>query len=151
MAYGDPDEQTPPTPEPVPPSAPPGYAPPGYGAPGYGPPGYGAPGYGPPAPGYGAPPVGYGYGALQEDHPQGVAILILGILGLVTCQILGIVAWVMGNKALAEIDADPARYKNRGMVQAGRICGIVAVCILGAVIAIYALIFAVFGLTSLSA
>lgn len=51
---------------------------------------------------------------------------MLGILSLVVCQIIGPFAWVMGNNALAEIDANPMAYTNRGTVQAGRICGIVA-------------------------
>jgi hypothetical protein len=59
---------------------------------------------------------------------------------LVICGLLGPFAWVKGNNALAEIDRNPAAYTNRGTVQAGRICGIVATCILVAVIVIYALI-----------
>jgi hypothetical protein len=51
---------------------------------------------------------------------------VLGILSLVVCQIIGPFAWVMGNNALAEIDANPMAYTNRSSVQAGRICGIVA-------------------------
>jgi hypothetical protein len=55
---------------------------------------------------------------------------VLGILGLVFCQLTGPFAWVMGNNALAEIDANPMAYANRSTVQAGRICGIIATCIL---------------------
>jgi hypothetical protein len=55
---------------------------------------------------------------------------VLGILGLVLCQLTGPFAWVMGNNALAEIDANPMAYTNRSTVQAGRICGIIATCIL---------------------
>lgn len=101
--------------------------PPGSGPGSYGPPGYGAPGYG--AGPYGAP--GYGYGPPQVEHPQGIIVLILGILGIVTCPILGPFAWVMGNRALAEIDADPGRYSNRGLVNGGRICGIAGTVIIG--------------------
>ena len=68
------------------------------------------------------PPMG-GPGAV--DHPKGMTILILGILSLVCCSPLGIAAWIMGNNAMAEIDANPSQYSNRGVVQAGRICGIV--------------------------
>lgn len=42
------------------------------------------------------------------------------------CGPLGIAAWVMGNNAIREIDANPTAYTNRGQVNAGRICGIVA-------------------------
>jgi hypothetical protein len=31
----------------------------------------------------------------------------------------------MGNRAIREIDANPAAYSNRGTVNAGRICGII--------------------------
>lgn len=92
------------------------------------------PGYGSPTPGYGGPPPGYGGypgGPAGVEHPQGTIVLVLGILGLVMCQILGPVAWVMGNRAMAEIDAAPGRYSNRGAVNAGRICGIVGTVLLG--------------------
>lgn len=149
---GDPEQ---PTWQPPPMAAPPSYPPPGppYGgapAPGYGEnpyggapaPGYGDNPYGPgaqPAPGYGGAPYGYGYGYQQpRDHPQGGTILVLGILGLVFCQILGPIAWVMGNTAMREIDANPGAYSNRSTVQAGRICGMVATALI--VLSILALI-----------
>jgi hypothetical protein len=69
-----------------------------------------------------------GYAA--REHPQGTTILVLGILSIVVCGLIGPFAWVMGNNAIAEIDANPAAYTNRGSVQAGRICGIVASVIL---------------------
>ena len=60
-----------------------------------------------------------------REHPQGTLILILGILSIVCIQILGPVAWIMGNRAIREIDANPAAYTNRSSVNAGRICGII--------------------------
>lgn len=75
------------------------------------------------------------------DHPQGTTILVLGILSLVAVQILGPVAWIMGSKALAEIDADPTRYRNRGTVQAGRIMGMIATILGAAVIIFFVVIF----------
>jgi len=92
--------------------------PPGGG--GYPPPPGGG-GYPPPAPGYveGSGPMG------PREHPRGTLILILGILSIVCIQLLGPVAWVMGNGALREIDANPGAYSNRGTVNAGRICGII--------------------------
>ena len=59
------------------------------------------------------------------EHPQGTLILVLGIVSIVLCAILGPFAWVMGRRALGEIDASGRAYTNRGMVQAGMICGIV--------------------------
>jgi hypothetical protein len=80
---------------------------------------------------YGAPPPGaYGqvpYGAYPvQDHPQSTMVLVLGILSLLLCQVVGPFAWVMGNRALREIDASGGQIGGRGTVQAGRICGIIA-------------------------
>lgn len=98
-------------------------------------PSYGQPQYGQ-QPAYGQP---YGYGVGMTDHPQGTTILVLGILSLVVCQLLGPVAWIMGNNALKEIDANPSRYANRGNVQGGRICGIIASALM-TVVAVFVLI-----------
>lgn len=67
---------------------------------------------------------------MPAEHPQGTAVLVVGILSLVVCGLLGPVAWVMGTNALEEIDRNPFAYSNRGFVVAGRICGIVATVIL---------------------
>lgn len=106
---------------------------PQYGQPQYGQQ-FGQPPYG--APGYGQSPYG-----VQIEHPQGTTILVMGILGIVFCPILAPVAWVMGNTALREIDAAPGRYSNRGVVQAGRLCGMIysillVVMVLGAFVLI---------------
>ncbi|WP_327110700.1 DUF4190 domain-containing protein [Nocardia sp. NBC_01730] len=75
------------------------------------------------------PPYGYqAYGAYgpPPDHPQATTILILGILGLALCQLMGPFAWVMGKRALNEIDASGGAIGGRGNVNAGYICGIIA-------------------------
>jgi len=61
----------------------------------------------------------------QEDS-QATTVLVLGILSLVLCQILGPIAWVMGNNELAGIDAGLRPPQNRGTAQAGRILGIIS-------------------------
>ncbi|MEV4016104.1 DUF4190 domain-containing protein [Nonomuraea angiospora] len=66
------------------------------------------------------------YGPPPQSHPQGTTILVLGILSLVVCTFIGPFAWSMGTRALREIDESGYYYENRGMVQAGRICGIVS-------------------------
>ncbi|MEV1172223.1 DUF4190 domain-containing protein [Nonomuraea sp. NPDC049784] len=66
------------------------------------------------------------YGPPPQSHPQGTTILVLGILSLVVCTFIGPFAWSMGTRVLREIDASGYYYENRGMVQAGRICGIVS-------------------------
>ena len=77
---------------------------------------------------YGAQPYG-GFGV--PDHQQAVLVLILGILGLVICQVIAPVAWVMGNRVVAEIDASNGQVGGRSTANAGRICGIVGTVLLG--------------------
>ena len=69
---------------------------------------------------------------------RGTLILVLGILGLVVCGPLGIVAWVMGSGDLKEIDAGTMDPAGRGTTQAGKICGIIAtiLMIIGVIVAI---------------
>ena len=83
-------------------------------------------------------------GAAVRPH-RGVAILVLGILGLVMCVICGIIAWVMGNSDLREMDAGRMDSAGRGMTQAGRICGMIGVILNVVVIGIW-LLFAVMGI-----
>ncbi|WP_406234252.1 DUF4190 domain-containing protein [Nocardia sp. NBC_01009] len=90
----------------------------------------------PPPPQYGYSP--YGYGPPQE-HPQATLILILGILGLAFCQVLGPFAWVMGKKALNEIDASGGAMGGRSNVMVGYVCGII-----GSVMIIVSLLVVVF-------
>ncbi|MEU1995834.1 DUF4190 domain-containing protein [Nocardia gamkensis] len=77
-------------------------------------------------------PYGYpAYGAYgPQDHPRATTILILGILSLVLCQFIGPVAWVMGKRALNEIDASGGTIGGRGNVNAGYICGIIATALM---------------------
>ncbi len=104
-------------------------------------------------PGDGRPPGYQAYGATSpwgasRDHPNGTTILVLGILSLVACGLLGPVAWVMGNKAIREIDADAGvTYRNRGNVTAGRVCGIISsvLMILGVAVGVLIVIAAIAG------
>jgi hypothetical protein len=104
------DEQPPP---PLPGSQPP---PPGYLAPGY-----------PPQPGY-APQAPIQY---APDHPRATTAMVLGILGVVLCQVLAPFAWVIGKRTLSEIDAAHGRMGGRGAAQAGYVLGIVGTVLLG--------------------
>jgi hypothetical protein len=103
----------------------------------YQPPNFGnAPGAPPPPPPYA--PQGYapnaygtnmsGYAAVNPYDSRSTTILVLGILGLVLCQVLGIVAWVMGSNLRKEALA--AGYPEPGQAKAGRICGIIATALL---------------------
>ena len=71
------------------------------------------------------------YPVPPQDHPQTTTILILGICGLVLCQVLGPFAWSMGNKALREIDASQGQIGGRDTINVGRILGIIATVLLG--------------------
>ncbi len=76
----------------------------------------------PPYPAYNA--------AFSREHPQGTLVLILGIVSITVCQLTGPFAWIIGRRALAEIDANPSAYSNRSMTQAGMTCGIVGTVLL---------------------
>jgi hypothetical protein len=129
-----PPPQNQPTPPPYQPPPPPyqPYRPPPQSTPGYGPP-QGQPTpppaqqpaafYQPPPPqpaptdrAYSAPP-----GAPSRPHPQGSVIMLLAILGLVSCAVTSVVALVLASRALKEINANPAGYTNRSTITAARV------------------------------
>jgi hypothetical protein len=66
--------------------------------------------------------------AYGHEHPQATTILVLGILSLVLCAPLGIAAWVMGKRALAEATAMGA--PNTSTIKAGYVCGIIGTCLM---------------------
>ncbi len=79
---------------------------------------------------------------------RGVVVLTLGILGLIICAPLGVVAWVMGRKDLAEMRAGRMDPSGMGLTQAGYITGIIGsiFLILGLLAAILGLVIAGLGL-----
>jgi hypothetical protein len=64
--------------------------------------------------------------AAYRPH-RGVMILVFGILSFFICVIFGIVAWVMGNNDLREMDEGTMDPSGRGLTQAGKICGMISV------------------------
>ena len=74
------------------------------------------------------------YGVLR-DNSNATLALVLGLVGL-ACGILVVspIAWWKGNQALAEIDAAPGVYNNRGMALGGQITGIIGTVLLGLLI-----------------
>jgi hypothetical protein len=110
----------------------PGPQQPGWQQPGWQQPGWQQPGPQQPWPGW-QPPA----------HPQAMTVLVLGILGIVLCQVLGPFAWVMGNRTVAEIDAAGGRVGGRTEATIGRVLGIVATCMLAA-FAVFAVVWFVF-------
>jgi hypothetical protein len=144
--------------QPVPPNpygAPgqPGQQNPYAGGPGYLPPPnpYPAPNeYAPPQNPYGAPYQPAYAGGTVPDHPSATTAMVLGIIslvGIVFCGgltlILAPAAWVVGAKAVRQIDASPGQYAGRDRAQAGKIMGIIGsvLLVLGivAIIAVVAL------------
>lgn len=71
------------------------------------------------------PPTGY------PESSQATTALVLGILGLVLCQLLGPFAWWIGNEELKAIDAGRRTPLNRGQANAGKIMGIISTVLLG--------------------
>ena len=106
-------------------------APPAYGQGGYG---QGQPAYGQGQPQWGQP----GYGAPQaQAHPSATTAMVLGLIGLVGIMFCGGItlvlspfAWVIGGRAVKEIDANPGRYSGRDQAQGGRIMGIIGTVLL---------------------
>lgn len=74
-------------------------------------------------------------GAYPEAS-QATTILVLGILGIVICQFLAPVAWVMGSNELQAIDAGRRNPENRGTANAGRILGVIGTVLMAIVIVI---------------
>jgi len=71
---------------------------------------------------------------------RGAVVLVLGILGIVVCFICGIIAWVMGNNDLREMDEGLMDPTGRGITQAGKICGMISVILVIVGTAIWLLI-----------
>ena len=65
------------------------------------------------------------------EASQATTILVLGIIGLILCQVLSPFAWVMGNREIEAIDAGRRPIENRSTANAGRILGIIGTVLLG--------------------
>lgn len=102
---------------------------------------------GPPPPGdqWGGPPPGYAgsYGPaypapvyLPPSHPSATTALVLGIVSLAGAMfclvpiVMAPFAWVIGGRAVREIDASAGALGGRGSAQAGRVLGIVGTALM---------------------
>jgi len=102
---------------------------------------------------------GFGFGGMQQALPNATAVLILGILSIVTCccygvvgLILGIVALVLAKKDKGLYLANPSvytegSYKN---LNAGRICAIIGLVLNIIYLLMYIVLIAMFGFGILS-
>ena len=97
---------------------------------------------------YAAPPPSY---QPPPSHPSATTVLVLGIVGLVVCQVLSPIAWVKGNRVVAEIDASGGALGGRDSANAGRICGIIGTVLLALAVLITVFAVVVFGALSTSA
>jgi hypothetical protein len=73
----------------------------------------------------------------QVEPHRGTTILVLGILGLLVCQVCGIIAWVMANKDIPKMSAGTMDPAGLGNAKAGKICGIISVVLLAVVLVVY--------------
>lgn len=86
--------------------------------------------YPPPMPPYDPSAPGPHAQGVPREHPRATTALVLGILGLVLCQVLSPFAWAVGGRAVREIDASGGALGGRGSANAGRILGIVGTALL---------------------
>jgi hypothetical protein len=56
--------------------------------------------------------------------------LLLGIVSVACCNLLGIAPWVMANSDLAAMDRGEMDPSGRGLTQAGRVLGIIAIVLM---------------------
>jgi hypothetical protein len=88
-------------------------------------------------------------GAYMEAS-QATTALVLGILGIVLCQVLGPFAWSMGNKELQAIDAGRRPAENRGTANAAKILGIVGTVLLALSVIALIVFFGIFAISGIN-
>ena len=93
------------------------------------------------------PPVAYGAQPYAVPPVNATLILVLGICGIVFTLIcgfggiLGVIAWVLANQATVTLDRVGDPLAQRGMVNAGRICGIVGAALMALGLVFYVIYF----------
>ena len=81
---------------------------------------------------------------------RGVMILVFGILGIVLCMPLGIVAWVMGSADLKLMRDGKMDQSGESLTQVGKILGIIGT-LLGLMVVLFAIIGFVLGVLGAAA
>ncbi len=77
--------------------------------------------------------------APYPEKSRAAVVLVLGILGIAATGILGPLAWWMGNRELAAIDAGSRSPDGRDLARAGRLLGIVGTLLIAAAVALFVL------------
>ena len=88
---------------------------------------------------------------LRSDLPEpanATTIFVLGLLGLITCQILGIIAYFMGKTYKQQVAHGLVR--SNGMADAGYIMGLISVILLVVTIVVMLIMFLFVGIASVS-
>lgn len=75
-------------------------------------------------------PMGGGAPAVKADNKQALWSLILGIVGIVCCNLAAPVALYLGRAEVKAVDAGLSAQENRGMALAGMILGIIGTVLL---------------------
>ena len=82
----------------------------------------------------------------QGNNSQGTTIFVLGLLGLIVCQILAPIAWIMGNGYIQQCALEGVEPDGLGV--AGRVMGMIGTALIAlnlvivvGVIGIYCLCF----------
>jgi hypothetical protein len=68
--------------------------------------------------------------AAKPDNKRALWALILGIVGIICCNLAAPFAWYMGRNEVKAIDAGQSAKENRGMALAGMILGIIGTILL---------------------
>lgn len=70
-------------------------------------------------------------GMTYPESSQAVVVFVLGILGVMLCQLLAPIAWIVGNGELRGIAEGRRPPQDRGLASAGRVLGIIGTVLLG--------------------
>lgn len=87
---------------------------------------------------------------MYPEASQATTALVLGILGLVVCQVLGPFAWSIGKREVEAIDAGRRPPENRGLANAGRIMGIIGTVLLAVALIVVVLALTVFSVSTVT-
>lgn len=82
---------------------------------------------------------------------RGTMILVFGILSIVCCAILGIVAWIMGKSDLEAMASGQMDPSGEGLTKAGKICGMIGVIVQAIIILLYLVLFIMLGIGAAAA